>query len=333
MAALPKVLHPFLDGLTNKNDNERLEQIAQYILLSTGTPQDWGSNRNVFLDRFGLALNGTMQPYTLDADKVTRLNSQNIYAITYAQLLDALKVSNIALKIHIQPLFDTLVNLVSNNNNGNQTSYNFEVTTQKSGLAVASDLSCYLVVKDYLDNLTASSNSSGKTEASFTVPNKVNGSALLIVFAKAKANPNMVSFGVYSFGHNAPSPEPAGAFMRLSPLNYVLNASFNYPNERVLGACAFSYDYWANLTQLSNTTQTAAYSFPRFLDKSATILVLTGFNGTKSFAEWTAYPQTPIDIGVNFDSSRISSSVASFTYVVMINSVLYELQIKCREVG
>lgn len=331
MAVMPKVMYPFMDGLAHKNDSERLQQLAQYILLSTGAPSDWGNSRSVVPSSFGLALNDTM-PYSLDTDKVTRLNSRNHYAITYAQLLDTLKVSNIALKISIQPAFNTSIALLSSVNNGNQTSYDFEIITKNSGLAVASDLSSYFVVRDYVDNTIFSTDSSGKGVASFTVSNNVNGNALLIVFARAKANPSVVSYGVYSFGHNASFPEPNETFTRLSPLNYVLNASFNYPDERVSSAYAFSYGYWANLTQLSNATQTVEYSFPRFLDKSATILVLTGFNSTESFAEWTAYPQIPLDIGVNFDFSTSKESVASFTYTVTINSALYVLQIKCREV-
>jgi len=333
MATMPEAMNPFLDGLADRNNTERLQQLAQYIVLSTGAPADWGNNRDVSPTDFGLALNNASTPYTLDADKVTRLNSRNAYSINYAQLLDALKVSNIALEIHIQPLFNTSINLMSSTNNGSETNYNFEITTQNSGLPVVSNMSCYLIVRNFVDNMTSFTNSSGKGAAAFKVPNSINGSALLIVFARAQANPSVVSFGVSSFEHDAPVPEVNDTFVGLNPLDYRLNASFDYLNEQVLGAYAFSYSYWANLTMLSNTTQTAEYSFPHFLDKSTTILVLTGLNGTESFAEWTAYPQIPLDIGVNFDSSNSTENVASFTYIITIDSASYELQIKCMEVG
>jgi hypothetical protein len=331
MAIMPKVMYPFMDGLSNENDSERLQQLAQYILLTTGTPTDWGDSCGAIPANFGLASNNT-GPYSLDADKITRLNSENCYAITYAQLLEALKVSNVALGINIQPIFNTSVALLSNVNKGSQTSYNFTITTEDSGLAVASNLSNYFIVGNYVNNTVVSTDSSGKGVASFIVPNSVNGSALLIVFARAQADSSVVSYEVYSFGHNASTPKPNETFARLSPLNRVLNASFNYSDERVSGAYAFSYDNWTDLTQFSSTKQTAEYSFPRFLDRSATILVLTGFNGTKSFAEWVAYPQIPLSIGTNFDSSTSTGDVASFTYIVTINSALYSLQIKCMEV-
>lgn len=333
MAAMPRIMYPFLDGLAHRNDAERLQQLAQYILLSAGAPAGWGSSRSVLPTAFGLASNSTTQPYTLDVDKVTRLNSKNRYAINYAQLLDALKVSNIALKIQVQPLFNTSISLTSSMSDGNETSYNFEITTENSGLAIVSNLSCYLVIGHYVNGLVSSTNVNGKANMTFTVSNSMNGSALLVVFAKSNANSNVASFGVYLFAHNASVPEPNGTFTRLNPLSYVLNASFIYPQIQLTGAIAFSYGYWANLTMLSNATQTAEYAIPHFLDKSATILVLVGLNGTRSFAEWVAYPQIPLEIGVNFDSSSSKSSVASFAYVVAINSALYELQIRCREVG
>ena len=332
MAVMPKIMSPFMDGLAHKDDNERLQQLSQYILLNPGTPSDWGSNRNVLPTNFGLAAS-SMMPYSLDADKVTRLNSRNNNAITYAQLLDALKVSSIALKISIHPIFNTSIDMLPSINQGNQTNYNFVVNTENSGLAVASDLSGYLVVGNHTEHMVNSTDSNGKGAASFIVPNSLTGSALLIVLARADADPNAVSYGIYSFGINASAPEPNETFTRFSPLNYTLNASLTYPNERISAAYELSYDYSANLTLLSNASQSVEYSFPRFLDNSARILVITGFNGTKPFAEWDTYPQIPLDIGVNFDSSTSNVSVASFTYIVTINSALYALQIECREVG
>jgi hypothetical protein len=334
MAGMPKILYPFLDGLAHKNDVERFQQLAQYVLLNPGVPSDWGSNKSVSLTDFGLASISVLQPYGLDVDKVTRLNSQNIYAINYAQLLDALRISNIALRIQVDPIFNTSITLAASINNGNSTSYFFEIITQNSGLRVVSNLTCYVVVENYVDGLSSFTNSNGEANVTFTLPNTLNGNALLIVLAKAQVNPSMVSFGTYSFSHNSSSPKPNSTFIKLSPLGYRLNATFNYPNLQILGKYAFSYGYWSNLTQLTNTTQSAQYTVPRFLDKSPTILVLTGLNGTEPFAEWVVYPQIPLRIGVNFDASNFAgSNVASFTYLVAIGEALYKLQITCREVG
>jgi hypothetical protein len=333
MAAMPKVMSPFLDGLAHRNDVERLQQLAQYIVLSTGAPTDWGSNLDVSPTDFGLASSSASGPYALDVDKVTRLNSRNAYSITYADLLDDLKVGNIALKIIVQPIFNTSIDLISKAYYRNDTSYSFEITTQNSGLAVPSDTSCYLIINGFVNSLTSFTNSSGKGVASFIVPSSVSGSGLLIVFARAQSNPSIVSFCVFLLENDSSSLEPDDTFAKLNPLDDRLNASFNYHHEQTLGVYAFSYSYWANLTMLSNMTQTAEYSFPRFLDPSITVLVLTGLNGTKSFAQWIAYPQIPLDVGVNFDSPTSGGSVESFTYFVTLGSATYELQIECREVG
>lgn len=334
MAGMPKILYPFLDGLAHKNDVERFQQLAQYVLLNPGAPSDWGNNKNLSLTDFGLASNSAPKSYVLDVDKVTRLNSQNIYAVNYAQLLDALRISNIALRIQVDPVFDTSIALATSVNNGNSTSYFFEVITQNSGFSVVSDLMCYVVVGNYLGTSSSVTSSNGKANVTFTLPNNLGGNALLVVLAKAQVNPSIVSFGTYSFSHNSPPPKPNGTFIKLSPLDYGLNATFNYPDLQILGTYTFSYSYWNNLTLLTNTTQSAQYTVPRFLDKSPTILMLTGLNGTESFAEWVAYPQVPLRIGVNFDASNFSgSNVASFTYLVTIGEALYKLQITCREVN
>ncbi len=161
----------------------------------------------------------------------------------------------------------------------------------------------------------------------------MNGTACLIVLAKATVNPKIASFNVHSFSHNSQSLEEEGIFLTLTPLNHILNVSLNYPDLQIQKAYAFSHGYWANLTLLSNKTQKIDYSFPQFLDGSATILLLTGLNGTESFVEWIAYPQIPLSIGVNFDESNSKSNIFSFVYVVTIKSALYEIQVRCRKVG
>lgn len=332
MAAMPRVLGPLLDIGENKNDDELIQQLAEYILLKTGTPLEWGSQHNYSPSYFGLASND-QQPYSLDADKVTRMNSENFHSVSYAQLLDSLKTSEVALRIRIETIFETSISMISSVSNGSITSYSFEVITQKSGLAVLSELSCYIVIRDYVDHANYSSNSNGETSPIFSIPNNVSGSALFVVLAKAAADPGIISFGVYSFGHNASSPEEKGTFVELSPLNCLLNTSYSYPDVQKSGAFAFSHGCWTNLTVLTNSTQAAEYSFPRFLDKSFTILVLTGLNDTRYFAEWVAYPQIPLTIGADFDSASFNENVASFSYVVAINDALYTFRIEGRRVG
>jgi hypothetical protein len=332
MATLPRVMHPLMDGLSHRNDCEMFQQLAHHVLLNSGMPTDWGRNRSVSPSSFGLA-SSVSQPYTLDADKVTRLNSDNSFALTYAQVLDSLRISNIAFRLSVQTFFDTAISLVSSVDNGNETWYYFEVTTQNAGSAVVSNLSCYVVIVDFVNSTLSQTDAGGTATVALSVPNSANGTALLVVFAKAAKNPSMASFGVCSFSHRTSAPQENEIFARLSPLNCALNVTFNDADKETVGAYAFSYGYRVNLTILSNSTGTSEYSFPLFLDQSPTVLVLTGSNGTESFAEWVAYPMVPLEIGVNFDSSTANSNVFSNAYVVAINGALYRLRMECRRVG
>jgi len=141
-----------------------------------------------------------------------------------------------------------------------------------------------------------------------------------------------MSFNTYSFGHNSGTPEPNKTFLQLSPLNHVLNVSFQYTSVEVSSAYVFTDNYHFNLSQTAAGSHTLEYSVPSLLEASPMILVLNGNNASTSFAEWTAYPQLPLEIGADFDDLTTRSKVVALTYVVSINSVLYESVITCRSV-
>jgi len=326
MAITSMTLHPSLNELSHRNDIERYQQLAKYILLNPGTPTNWGSMPEVIPSSFGLASMDSLHPYQLDIDKVSRLNGENAYYITYLQLLEAFGVRDVALRIETETLFHVSVILVSISIGENETTYNFEILTKKSGLPVSAKLSCYVISRDYVDSLVSSTSSSGKGSVSFIIPNSANGTALLVSFAKIETQ--IVAFNVYSFSHNSSTPEPNRTFMRLSPLNYTLNVSFSYPNEEVLRAQVFSYSYAFELTQISRDNQTAKYSLPHLLDSSPMIIVITGSNGSSSFAEWMSYPQLPIEMGANLSDLDAASKIVSLTYTVTINFALYVFTIK-----
>lgn len=326
MAITSITLNPYLNELSQKNDVERFQQLARYLLLNPGTPPNWGSTPEVVPSSFGLALANSSHPYQLDVDKVSRLNEENAYSITYPQILDAFGVLDVALRIEIKPLFDLSVDLISDSTEGNETTYTFEIMTKKSDSPISAQLSCYVISKDYVDNVASSTSSTGNGSASVTIPNSANGTALLVSFAKVETQ--IVTFNVYPFNHNSSTPEPNGTFMRLNPLNYTLNASFSYPNEEILRTQVFTYNYTFEMTQITGANQTAEYRFPHLLDASPMILVITGFNGTSTFAEWVSYPQLPTEMGVDLSVLDAAAKVVSLIFIVTINSALYEATIK-----
>jgi len=321
-------LRPSMNELLHRNDAERFQQLAQYLLLNKGAPSNWGSLSDVVPDSLGLADSASSQPYQLDVDKVSRLNSQNIYSLSYSQLWQSFGVSDVSFRIEIKTLFNLTTTLTSTSSGVNDTTYQFEVYAEKSGAPVLARLHSYVVARDYVNSLASSTSSNGHSSIIVTIPNSKNGTAILLTFAKAESNPQTVAFDVCTFSHNSSEPSPNRTFTRLNPLNYVLNVTFTYPSEEVLKTLVFTYNYNFSLIEKSRNAQTAEYHIPRLLDASPMLLVITGLNQSSCFAEWSSYPQVPLQIGADFDESTNGAKTVSFCHIVTINSALYEIVTK-----
>ena len=114
MAVAAKIVQPYLKGMDKLNQESYLRGIVENFLLNYGSPVNWGLNKNLTPEVFGLAKSGSFVPYELDVDKVCRLNPQSAYAITYLTLLESLKVKDVALRISISQMMNIHVNLLSN---------------------------------------------------------------------------------------------------------------------------------------------------------------------------------------------------------------------------
>ncbi len=330
MVGTAKVMQPYIEDLANMNGVEHYRSLAEYLLLSSGNPSDWGKNGDVIPSTFGLA-SETRRPYELDLDKVSRLNTDNLYSLAYREILAILGTEDISFNIRIRPLFEVAIELTSSQMRETETIYTFRVSTDKSGYPLATWLKGYIVVGAYVDSVSSSTNS-GVGIINITLPNVLGGTALLVVFAKSQAHPQMISLNAYSFGHNSEASEPNQTFLRLSPLNYVLNASFRNSNVEVSNAYVFTYSCNSSLSQTTVGNQSVEYSIPHLLEASPMMLVLNGNNASESFAEWTAYPQLPLEIGADFSDLTSQSKAVAVAYAVSVNSVLYEAVITSRSV-
>ncbi len=331
MVSTAKLVQPYLNELAGASSVERSRSLSEYILMNKGTPSNWGKIEGQGPSAFGLA-SESQQPYALDLDKVTRLNGQNIHAISYRDVLAALATSDLSFSIRIQTLFQVSVTLASSRNAGNETTYSLQVSTTKSGFPISSRLSCYIIIHDYVEGISSLTDSEGIGMVNVTLPNAVSGVASLVVLAKIPIFPQVTSFGVYSFRHNSEDPERNLTYVRLSPLNYTLTVSLRYSTVEIFEAHMFSYSHQYRLTQTAQSNQSVKYVVPRLSEASPLIFVVRGSNGSTSFAEWTAYPQLPLELGADFSGFSVESNAAALTYVVSIESVLYELVITCRSV-
>jgi hypothetical protein len=323
MAGTSKLLSPYINNAIDQDSDERYKEVSKYLLLNSGNPPNWGQNPEEMLETFGLAKTGSDNTYELDVDKISRLNSENLYTLGYAQIYKALKMPDVSFRIEIKPIFEVSINPTATFNGTTETTYEFEILTEKHGMPVQANVKGYVIAENYLE-ATLVHASDGKISLNITLPNDVNGPALFAVLAKTSCDSKVVSFGVCAFSHNSFEPEPKGTFLRLSPLNYVLNASFIYSEIALSSAYALTYDYNSPLTQTASNNQSATYDIPHFLDSGPQILVVAGRNSTAFFTEWTTYPQVPLQIGANFATSTALSNIFAYTYIVTIDSALYE---------
>ena len=327
MAATSKFLYPQIYAGIGNNLEERYKTLSEYLLLNEGAPANWGQNSATSPETFGLGDSSSNIAYELDIDKVSRLNSENLYAVTYAQMFTSLKISDASFRIEIKPVFQVSIDLVATFVRTSDTIYEFEILTEKHGSAVNAALKCYVVAEHYLWASNTSYNSGNALNLDVSIPNSVNGSALLIVFAKSVSNTKIVSFNAYSFEHNSPMPGSRGTFLRLSPLNYSLTANYLHSETTYSNAYALTFNYYSTMTPVASNNQSATFTVPHFLDLAPTLLVLTGYNATTFFTEWTAYPQVPVQTGADLTNPAILSDVFTFTYLVTINSAIYECSV------
>lgn len=324
MLSVPKIIQGHVDDLQGLELTEYYLQLAKYLMLNPGTPVDWGDAASSLPSTFGLAKKGSTCFYDLDIDKVSRLNADNEYAINYAQLFTMLNVKDVALEIELKPFFELSVSLASSEQNISETRYVFAFLSQKSGLPIACDVSCFVLAgNNFIQKVALSTNSEGKGTVTVDIPFTANGTAILVSLAKSTTNSRMVSYNVYCFGHNSPPPLPNATFTRLSPLDYNLTVSLKQLDFEVSGAWVFTFNYNFSLNKIAEESQRVFYEIPRLIDASPMIIVAACGNASVSHLEWVSYPQVPLQIGYEPVSSNMVI-VASFMQAVAINDALYE---------
>ncbi|MBS7615275.1 hypothetical protein KEJ18_06065 [Candidatus Bathyarchaeota archaeon] len=326
MVGVYAIVHPFLQDQKSWNETQLSQKIAEYLLIEPGNPQNWGANLVDSLENFGLAKAGFTSAFELDIDKVTRLNSENVYNISFLDAFSALGAPDKPFRIEINPVFDVSVNLTSKQEGLLETVYTFEVTTRKSGMLVAASINCYAVFANEVASNSSSTSSSGTGTVEISLLNTGNGTALFIVFAETE--PRIVSYAVYSFGHQlSGNPHSRGEYATLSPIDYTLRVDLVSETNIVSNGMVFTCDHWFSLDELNKSLTTQFFGIPQLLDASPLVLVGTGVDGETYFAEWTVYPQIPVDFGLDFTSQFDLTDYCSFRYFVTINSAVYVCEV------
>ena len=310
------VVAPYLEG--EVNGVERYQQIGRYILLSRGEPSGWGTGGTP--TELGLSAGG--DPYELDIDKVTRLNPDHSQSLAYSTLWQALGIDDVSFRISVEPLFNLTLTLASSQVQGSDTVYDFSTTTVRDGFPLPCQVSYYVAVGNSTYSSSGPTTLDGSGTVQFTLPNSLNGTAILIGIARAEAS--ITCFDVLPFAHNVSQSSQPGAFASLSPLDYTLGVSLT-GGASAWNAAVFSYAYSFNLTASGSD-----YTIPRLLAGGPMVVTLTGINGTDRWVEWVAYPQVPFDVGGDMDDDYVVSDVRSVEYIVEIEGGLYRCGMKFR---
>ena len=231
------VAEPYL--VSDTLDEGRYNQIARHILLSEGEPADWGVTGN--LTYFGLASAGGA--YELDIDKVARLHSLNSHSLDYGSIWQALGIEDVSFRIEMEPIFETTLNLDASQSQGGETTYNFSVTTEQDGYPLSTQLTYYVIFGNTTYTTSGTTDSTGDGTVQFTLPDSLEGTALLVGFAKE--DDGMISYEVLPFSHNNASAHSSGTFALLSPHNYTLDVDL-YENNSLVNAAFLSHRYSFN---------------------------------------------------------------------------------------
>ena len=322
-AFLAGTMQTQINSMQDLNKQDYLRTIADHIASGYGSPENWGSSGVVPLS-FGLSEANARSLCELNVDKVTRLNSQNVYALSYPQIFDAARLTNIALGVSVSQMLQIEVVASGNSSIDGITAYTFQVLVSQDSGPVSANLHCYSLAAGFVSEVSNATSSLGIGYVTVELPNSSSGPAMLVVFARATFDGRVTAYEVYPFAHLSDEPQPNHTFLGLSPLNHTLNVGSNYPSLTVGNVYAFSYSYQSILTSTSSST----YPIPAFTDKSPVVLVAQGSNGTVQFNEWTAYPQVPLDFGADFSHSETNV----FTYTVTINGALYKLTLRFGDV-
>ena len=322
-ASLAGTMQTQINSMQDLNKDAYLRNIAENVVTSYGTPVDWGATGAV-PSSFGLADSTASYLYALDIDKISRLNSQNGYALSYFQVSTAARLNNIALGISISQMLSITATLSATSSVGDETAYTFKISVSQASGPTSAALQCYVAAKDFVSDASNTTSNAGVGYVTVQIPNASNGPTLLIVFARATFDDRVTAYEAYSFAHLSQEPSPIHTFLGLSPLNYTLSVEENFPDITIEHGYAFSYAYQSNLTATSATT----YAIPEFVDKSPTVLVISGLNDTAPFVEWTAYPDVPLDFGADFENSEKNV----FVYNVLVKGTLYKLALSFGEV-
>ena len=183
-AFLTTTMQTSINGTQDINKDSYLQAIADHIVTSPGAPVNWGISGGVPED-FGLASASSTNPYQLDIDKITRLNSLNNYSLSYFDIATAASLNNIALGISISQVMSISIEQSGNFTVGSDESFTFTILTSIDSEPTSASINCYVAAENYLSDVTNSTSGIGVGYVTLQIPTAAAGNAMLSRFCES----------------------------------------------------------------------------------------------------------------------------------------------------
>jgi hypothetical protein len=318
-AFLSSTMKARIDGTQDINKDSYLKAVADRILTNPGVPNNWGTTYGLPTD-FGLSASDSTNSYQIDADKITRLSSQTNGSLSYIDLLNAAKLTNIALGITVSPIMTVEAFQVDNSTTGSNTSFDFQVSTSIDSKPTRATLHCYILADSYYSTANGTIQANGMGSITFQIPNTKINTTNLIIFAEATFDARVLSYTVYNLTDSSPESISNNNIFLLNTVNHQIDLANNTTALSNLGGYLFSYSTMQSL----NFAQGQNYwAIPSSTVNSPIILVIFSVSDGLYIQQWSAYPQVPLKAGADFEGQEQNV----FSYIVTINGVLYRLDI------
>jgi hypothetical protein len=143
-AFLAGTMQTQINNMQDLNKQDYLRTIADHMVLGYGSPANWGSTSDAPAN-FGLSAANSQGLFELDVDKISRLNSQNAYALTYLDVFKAARLSDIAFGVSVSQILQIDVTLSGIDTGVNVTSYTFRVSVTQDTGPINANLHCYVL--------------------------------------------------------------------------------------------------------------------------------------------------------------------------------------------
>jgi hypothetical protein len=243
-AFLGVTLQARIGATDDTNKDSYLKALADHIVVYPGSPTGWGQESAVPVD-FGLAKYPSNGAFQLDIDKVSRLNRLNANALSYVELLNAVKLNNMSLGISVSQVMDLEIGQSGTHAVDGLTYADLSIATSINTKPVSAQLNCYVIANGYFYNASAAVPSSGSYTLTVHIPTDAIDGSYVVAFARSTFDERITSYAVYSIASGKQEIQPSSNGLLLSPQNYRLSFT-QAPDVNVQNIYALTYNYNSN---------------------------------------------------------------------------------------